>query len=89
MVAPRLRSRTFRRRTTHTPGGRHVVHYSRRKPAYAQCGTCGEKLSAVPRAYPSKLQNMSRSAKRPERPYGGVLCTKCMRAVFKRAARLL
>jgi large subunit ribosomal protein L34e len=87
MVAPRLRSRTFTRRRTSTPGGRHIMHYARRKTGFAECGNCGSILQAVPRGRPSELRNMPKSAKRPERPFGGVLCSRCMRAEMKKRAQ--
>ncbi|HSU73234.1 MAG TPA: 50S ribosomal protein L34e [Candidatus Binatia bacterium] len=89
MVAPRLRSRTFTRRKTRTPGGRHVIHYARRKPGRAECAYCGDYLKAVPRGRPSELRGLPKSAKRPERPFGGVLCSKCMRAHFRKAAQAI
>ncbi|MBI4140370.1 50S ribosomal protein L34e [Candidatus Woesearchaeota archaeon] len=80
MVEGKLRSRTFRRIKVKTPGARVTVHYRRRKPNFAECGNCGVRLKAVPRALPFELKNMPKSAKRPERPFGGVLCSACMRA---------
>ncbi|MBI4145013.1 50S ribosomal protein L34e [Candidatus Woesearchaeota archaeon] len=89
MVAPRLRSRTFRRRLTRTPGSRHVMHYARRKPSAAQCGSCGAALSGVPRMRPTQLKQLAKSSRRPERPFGGVLCSRCSRARFKTLAQSL
>ncbi len=77
----RLKSRTFRRVKTRIPSGT-VTHYVRRKPAKAQCGNCGIFLHGVARARPGKLQNMPKSQKRPSRPYGGVLCSRCSRRVI-------
>jgi len=33
------------------------------------------------------MQNMAKSRKRPERPYAGMLCSRCMRAEIKKMAR--
>ncbi len=79
MPAGRYKSRTFRRVYTKTPGGRTVLHYSKRKPGKAKCASCGIQLAGVPRERPYKMQNMPKTKKRPERPYGGYLCSKCMR----------
>jgi len=65
------------------------MHYARRKPGHAECGNCGARLQAVPRGYPSELRGLPKSAKRPERPYGGVLCSKCMRAQFRKRAQAI
>ncbi len=89
MPEPRLRSRSLRRVYVKTPGGRTAVHYKHRKPRVARCGKCGAKLKGVPRERPYKMRNMPKTKKRPERPYGGVLCSKCMRELFVSKARLI
>ena len=87
MPAGKHRSRTYRRVFVKTPGGKTALHYRRRKPNKAKCGSCGKSLLGVPRELPTKMKNISKAKKRPERPYGGVLCTKCMRVLFKNKAR--
>ena len=79
MTEGRIKSRTMRRVAVKLPGNRSVIHYRKRKPSRAICGECGAKLNGVPRERPYKMMNMPKSKKRPERPFGGVLCTKCMR----------
>jgi len=83
------RTRTFRRIQRRTPGGRTVVHYRKRKPSKAKCGSCGALLKGVPRERPYKMMRMAKTKKRPERPYGGVLCSRCMRSMFVKKARML
>ena len=73
------KSRTMRRVHVKVPGGATKLHYKLRKPAAAKCSTCGDVLKGVPRERPAKMQNMPKTKKRPQRPYGGVLCSKCMR----------
>lgn len=63
------------------------IAYKRRKPQKAKCGNCGKPLKGVPREIPSKLNKLAKTERRPERPYGGVLCSKCMRDVFINKAR--
>ena len=58
---------------------RVTTQYRKKRPARAQCGDCGKELQGVPRARPVELRNMPKSMKRPERPFGGVLCSSCMR----------
>ena len=82
MVAPKHRSHSLRKVFKKTPGGRTVVHYEKKKPNKAVCTLCGRPLSGTPREVPSKLRNMPKSSKRPERPYGGVLCSSCARRVI-------
>jgi len=87
MPAPRLRSRSFRRVYVKTPGGNTVIHYSHRKPKIAHCSKCRAILKGVPRERPYKMQNMPKSSKRPERPYGGKLCSSCLRQLLIEKAR--
>ena len=70
-----------------TPGSKTVVHYRQRKPSKAVCGNCKKALPGVPREMPAKMANLPKTAKRPERPYGGVLCSACTRKVLKMKAR--
>ena len=79
MPAPRLRSRSLRKIFRKVPGGATKLHYKKQKPKVAKCGSCGTGLKGVPREFPFRMRNMPKTFKRPERPYGGVLCSKCMR----------
>jgi large subunit ribosomal protein L34e len=79
MVMGRHKSRTLRRIHVTTPGGRSVIHYEKRKPSPAKCAGCGATLMGVPRERPFKMRNIAKTKKRPERPYGGCLCSKCSR----------
>ena len=84
MVRGQYRSRTFRRIKKTTPGAKNKIHYVKRKHAKAQCGVCGRALPGVATGPASKMKNMPKTAKRPQRPFGGVLCTKCSRAKIKK-----
>lgn len=77
-MAFKHRNRTFRKVLVKLASS-VTTQYRKRKPAKAQCGGCGKELQAVPRARPVELRTMPKTKKRPERPYGGVLCSKCMR----------
>ena len=87
MPEGRLKSRTFRRVNKRTPGGKRVVHYEKRKPKKAHCAHCGAVLSGIARERPYKMRTMPKTKKRPERPYGGVLCSKCTRFKIKSEIR--
>ncbi len=86
-VPSKFKSRTFRKVYKVTPGSNNVVHYNRRKPAKIVCAKYGTPLHGVPSEIPAKMQNMPKSSKRPERPYGGVLSSKAMREIMKEKAR--
>ncbi|RJQ18699.1 50S ribosomal protein L34e [Candidatus Woesearchaeota archaeon] len=79
MVQPRFRSRTFRRVYVKTPGGTNKIQYKRRKNAAPQCATCGTRLFGVARGTKTQVRKLAKSARRPERPYGGKLCSACTR----------
>jgi large subunit ribosomal protein L34e len=82
MVRPSLRSRSLRRVQVRVPGGNTVRRYERRAPGKAQCAICGAVLKGVPRAHPLEMKKIPKSSRRPERPYGGVLCSACQRRVM-------
>jgi len=87
MVRPNLRNRTLRKVKKKLPGNNVRIQFVERKPEAARCGSCGRKLSGVPRLRPIALSKLSKTERRPERPFGGVLCTKCMREYIKFQAR--
>ena len=87
MPAPRLRSRSLRRVYRKIPGGNVSLQYKKKKPSAAKCGNCGAFLKGVPRELPFRMRNMPKTKKRPERPFGGVLCSKCMRLEIISKAR--
>jgi len=78
------RSRSLRRLRIKTPGGRSVTHFSRRKNAAAKCAVCKKPLHGVPIARDAGMAKLSKSEKRPERPFGGNLCSSCSRREIKR-----
>ena len=73
------RSRSRRKVFVKTPGGRLKVHYRQKKPKKLTCSECGQELHGIPRLIKSKFKNLPKTKKRPQRPYGGVLCSKCSR----------
>ena len=79
MPAPRLRSRSLRKIFRKVPGGGTNIHFKKRKPKAARCGNCGAALKGIPRELPFRMRSMAKTKKRPERPFGGILCSKCMR----------
>ena len=80
MTSQKHRSRrTFRKIFKKVPGGATHVHYEHRKPKKAHCATCGKQLAGVPRLRAVTARTTAKTTKRPERPYGGILCSPCMR----------
>ena len=87
MVDGKLKSRRLRRVFVRTPGGRNVVHRKARKPSRPHCSSCGYVLHGMKAVQSRALSSMPKTMKRPERPYGGMLCSPCMRRTFIDAAR--
>ncbi len=80
MTSQKHRSRrTFRKIFKKVPGGATNIHYAHRKPKKAHCAACGMQLAGVPRLRAVVARTTARTMKRPERPYGGVLCSPCTR----------
>jgi len=71
------------------PSGRIVVHFKKKKPKVAKCAKCKKPLHGVPRLTPDEIKKLSKTEKRPERPFGGHLCPACSRKLFKERARSL
>lgn len=86
MPKPSRRSRTLRRVFKKTATAT-VLTYKRRRPGKAICGMCKKPLAGVLRDIVCKMQNTPKTCKRPERPYGGVLCSSCSRKVIARKAK--
>lgn len=87
MVKGYQRSRTLRRIYRKLPGGSTQLRYEKRKPGYSSCAECGIILKGTKRMRTTKLQNTAKSCKRPSRPYGGYLCSKCSRNKIKEMTR--
>ncbi|ODS37392.1 hypothetical protein BEH94_04535 [Candidatus Altiarchaeales archaeon WOR_SM1_SCG] len=83
MVSRQLRSRSKKRRSVRTPGGKAIIHYGKKKPKKHHCGRCRKELTGVPNAVPSKIRKMRKTERIPERPYAGVLCGECMENLMR------
>lgn len=87
MVSGKHKSRSMRKVFRRTPGGSTVAAFKKRKPSKAKCAGCGKALPGTLRERPKRMQNMPRTSKRPERPYGGLLCSSCARKEIIKKAR--
>ena len=84
MPRPALRSRSLRRIYVRTPGGNTVIHYERKRNGKAHCAICGAELNGVKT---NDLYKFSKTEKRPERKYGGVICHRCLEKLIKASVR--
>ncbi|HDD71547.1 MAG TPA: 50S ribosomal protein L34e, partial [Candidatus Aenigmarchaeota archaeon] len=64
------------------PSGKVVIRERKKKPRIAKCAICKRPLHGIPRLRASQLKKLAKTKKRPERPYGGYLCSKCMRELM-------
>jgi len=86
MVRPSLRSRSKRRIRKRVPGGASRIHYVMRRRYRATCPICGRSIGGVPRDY-NIIRWGPKTAKRPERYFGGVICSNCLATVLKLSVR--
>ncbi|HMK83568.1 MAG TPA: 50S ribosomal protein L34e [Candidatus Bathyarchaeia archaeon] len=80
-----LRVRKTRRQHLRLPGGRRSIHYSKRALSSGRCSSCGIQLGGVPA---SNSRGISKSGRRPTRPFGGMLCHNCLREKVRQEARV-
>ena len=86
-MKPSKRSRSVKKISKRTPGGRVVIHFKKKRPGYAKCALCKRELHGVARGRSSEIRKLQRSQRRVSRPYGGYLCSTCMRAELKKLVR--
>ena len=78
----RNRSLKKPRRAIRTPGGRIVYHHRHKRHSAARCSRCGAPLNATPTGSRYIMSKMTYSQRRPNRPYGGNLCSRCLRELM-------
>jgi len=71
--------RSGKRKLVKTDGGRYYYKSVPDKPKYAHCATCDRPLPGVPRGTTVEIRRLKKSERRPSRPYGGQLCSPCLR----------
>ena len=76
------RSHSLLRLKRVTPGNKLKVHHARRKPSKARCPISGEILRGVPCLRPADIRKLPKSARRPNRPYGGKVASKVLAAAI-------
>lgn len=87
MVEGKHKSRSKRRSHMKTPGGKTKQYYNARRPACPKCAACGEELKGIPRMMRAEAKNAPKSKKTVERPFGGFLCSSCLKAKLKKELR--
>lgn len=69
------------------PTGRNVIRIKRKRPKAAVCAVCKKPLHGFPSKQPVEMRKLAKTEKRPERAYGGYLCSNCSRELFREKIR--
>ncbi len=64
-----------------------VIRERKKKPKIQKCAICKKPLHGIPKLRATELKKLAKSEKRVERPYGGYLCSKCVREIMRERAR--
>ncbi len=78
-MRPRHRSRSWKRKAVRTPGGETKKRFEREGQGTPRCPSCGQELHGV-------SFEGSKTEKKTSRPFGGTLCSACMREILKQEA---
>ncbi|MFW9833461.1 MAG: 50S ribosomal protein L34e [Candidatus Thorarchaeota archaeon] len=87
MPRPGMLTRSRANRMVRTPGDRRFIHRRKFYKAWGTCAITGAKLQLPKAAKHGARRSASRSAKRPNRPYGGVITSKALRRGIIKASR--
>jgi len=85
---PHHRTSSLKQVRKRTPGGKVKIVYKHKRPGKHVCAICKEVLHGKPRGRPVEIRKLSKSERRPERPFGGMLCSKCSRKIISLRAKL-
>lgn len=69
-----------------TPTGTRE-RYKESRPGKARCA-CGKPLAGTARGTRTEINKLSKTQKRPSRPFGGQLCAACSKQLLRETARL-
>lgn len=81
------KSHSFRRTKYVTPGARLKTHYTRKPSKRGKCKICKGVLNASRKLTRAKIGCLSKTERRAERPFGGQICSRCLRAGIARTVR--
>lgn len=85
MVRPSLRR--MKKVAKKTPGGRIKMQYRHKVYSKQKCAICKSLLHGTPSGSPASIAKLTKSQRRPTRPFGGQLCSKCSRKVLAMKAK--
>mmetsp|Transcript_40937 Transcript_40937/g.64915 ORF Transcript_40937/g.64915 Transcript_40937/m.64915 type:complete len:127 (+) Transcript_40937:60-440(+) len=81
----RYNTKSNKRRTLRTPGGKLTFHVLKKKAKGPHCGDCGKALIGLPRLRPVEYRRLKKRERHVNRAYGGSRCAGCVRSRVVRA----
>ena len=81
------RTRSRKRVTKGLPGAGQGTHYKLRVGAVRCCRICKRPLAGVPRASRFVAVKLNRGRKTVQRPFGGEICSDCLKRGLRQAAK--
>jgi large subunit ribosomal protein L34e len=69
------------------PGGGRRVHYRPGVCALPRCSVCGRPLTGLPRVSEFGMTRLSGVERRVSRPFGGQICSDCVKRGLVRTVR--
>merc|ERR1712083_1287292 len=81
----RYNTKSNKRRTLRTPGGKLTIHVLKKKAKGPHCGDCGKAIIGVPCLRPHEYRLLKKRERRVNRAYGGSRCASCVRTRVLRA----
>jgi large subunit ribosomal protein L34e len=84
----RLSLRRLKKTKTRLPSGKLKTVYKKGKTSKHKCALCDTALAGTPRGRPIEISRITKSNRRPTRPFGGQLCSKCTRKIVALKAKL-
>jgi large subunit ribosomal protein L34e len=66
--------------------GRNVLVYRKGRTSPAVCNNCGCEMHGMPRLGNAQMAKLAKSKKRPNRKFGGYLCSKCTKEFLRNVA---
>ncbi len=79
--------RSGKRKLVKTPSGRFYFKKIPKQPKHHHCATCHRVLLGMPKGTQVEIRRLSISQRKPSRPYGGQLCSPCLKRKLIRAVR--
>lgn len=70
-----------------TVSGKNVFVYRKGRTSSAVCNNCGREMHGMPRMTNAQIAKLAKSYKRPNRKFGGYLCSRCTKEFLRNTAR--